>query len=98
MSDEELEVVANDGYDLTDVARQALQAELARRGLKLELKSAPEPAPESQGDVVPDANELNLVSVQQVWDREEAKKVKDVLNENGLRRPSTCSRRHHSSS
>jgi DNA-directed RNA polymerase subunit M/transcription elongation factor TFIIS len=84
MSDEELEVVANDGYDLTDVARQALQGEIARRGLKVDLKNGPEPALEPEGDAVPNADELDLVSVQQVWDREQATKVKDVLNENGL--------------
>lgn len=83
-SDEELEIVAVDAYDLTDVAQQALLAEIARRGLKIEMGKAPEPAPEPLGDFVPDVNELNLISVQQVFDRDDAKKVKDALNNNGL--------------
>jgi hypothetical protein len=45
-SDEELELVAADAYELTDVAQQALQAEIARRGLKIEMKKAPIPLPE----------------------------------------------------
>ncbi len=84
MSDDELELIAHDGYDLTDVARQALQGEIARRGLKLELEKAPESAPEPEGNAVPNPDDLNLVTLQQVWDREEAKNAKNLLNENGL--------------
>src|SRR4051794_23313055 len=65
-SDEELEVVAHDAYELTDVARQALEAEIARRGLKLEMRKAPEPELEVQGNFILDPSDLNLVSVQQV--------------------------------
>lgn len=83
-SDEELEIVAVDAYDLTDVAQQALVAEIARRGLKIKMGKAPEPAPEPLGDFVADVNELNLISVQQVFDRDEATKIKDALNDNGL--------------
>ena len=83
-SDEELEIVAHDAYELTDVAQQALAAEIARRGLKLEMRKAPEPEPDAQGNFVPDPSELNLVSVQQVFDREEAKRVKEALSNNGL--------------
>jgi DNA-directed RNA polymerase subunit M/transcription elongation factor TFIIS len=81
-SDEELELVAHDAYELTDVAQQALEAEIARRGLKLEMRKEPEP--NVHGSFIPHANELNLVSVQQVFDREEAKRVKEALNNNGL--------------
>lgn len=45
---------------------RALQGEIAHRGLKLELKNRSEPAPGPRGDAVPNADELNLVSVQQV--------------------------------
>jgi DNA-directed RNA polymerase subunit M/transcription elongation factor TFIIS len=83
-SDEELEIVAHDAYDLTDIARQALEAEIARRGLKIEMRKAPEPEPDVQGNFVPDANELNLVSVQQVFDRGEAIRAKDALSNNGI--------------
>ena len=83
-SDEELEIVAHDAYELTDVAQQALAAEIARRGLKLEMRKAPEPEPDVQGDFVPDPSELNLVSVQQVFDREEMKRAKEALSNNDL--------------
>jgi DNA-directed RNA polymerase subunit M/transcription elongation factor TFIIS len=83
-SDEELEVVAHEAYELTDVAQQALEAEIARRGLKLEMRKAPEAAPGVEGNFIPDPTELNLVSVQQVFDREEAKQAKDALSNNGL--------------
>ena len=83
-SDEELELVAHDAYELTDVARQALEAEIARRGLKLEMRKAPEPELEMRGNFIPDPSELNLVSVQQVFDREEAMRLKEALTNNGL--------------
>jgi DNA-directed RNA polymerase subunit M/transcription elongation factor TFIIS len=83
-SDEELEVVAHDAYELTDVALQALEAEIARRGLKLEMRKAPEPEPSMLGNFIPDPAELNLVRVQQVFDREEAKRAKEALSNNGL--------------
>lgn len=41
MSDDELAVVADEGYQLTDVAKQALEGEIGRRGLDLKLMSAP---------------------------------------------------------
>jgi hypothetical protein len=46
MSDGELEAIANDGWELTDVAQQALQGEISSRSLKVQLKAAPSPAPE----------------------------------------------------
>jgi DNA-directed RNA polymerase subunit M/transcription elongation factor TFIIS len=45
MSDDELTVVADEGYQLTDLAKQALEAEIGVRGLDLKLASAP-PEPE----------------------------------------------------
>ncbi len=83
-SDEELEIVADDAYELTDVAQQALEGEIARRGLKLEMRKAPEPEPNAQGNFVPDPSELNLVTLQQVFDREEAKRAKEALSNTGL--------------
>lgn len=83
-SDEELEIVAHDAYQLTDVAQQALEAEIARRDLKLEMRKAPEPQPDVQGNFIPDPSELNLVTVQQVFDRDEAQRVKEALTNNGL--------------
>jgi len=84
MSDEELEAVAEDGYELTDVAQQALTGEIARRGLKLELKKAPEPQPEPTGNSAPDPDELELTPVYTAWDRAEAIKVMTALNDSGI--------------
>lgn len=38
MADEELAAIAKQAYDLTDIARQALQAEISRRHVTIELK------------------------------------------------------------
>ena len=48
MNEGELEVVANEAYDLTEVARPLLKDEIARRGLKIPLRtdrSEPREAP-----------------------------------------------------
>lgn len=41
MTDEQLQVVADDGYDLTDIARKVLESEIAGRGLNIRLREAP---------------------------------------------------------
>lgn len=41
MSDEELEKVAADGYNLGDIAHQALAAEISRRGLSITIAAPP---------------------------------------------------------
>jgi hypothetical protein len=41
LKDDEVEAVANDAFDLTDVAQQTLRAEIANRGLKIQLRTAP---------------------------------------------------------
>jgi hypothetical protein len=41
LTDDELEAVTNDAFDLTDGAQQALQEEIARRGLHTPLTAAP---------------------------------------------------------
>ena len=39
MNEGELEAVANEAYDLTDVARPLLKDEIAKRGLKIPLRT-----------------------------------------------------------
>lgn len=39
MTDDELEAVANDAYQLTDMAREALQAEIRSRRLQIQLRA-----------------------------------------------------------
>lgn len=41
MSDAELEKVAESGYELSEVARQALEAEIFRRGIDVEIATSP---------------------------------------------------------
>ena len=38
MNEDELQAVADDAYELTDIAKQVLQAEISRRGLSIELQ------------------------------------------------------------
>src|SRR6476661_7159289 len=73
MTEGELNVVAEDAYDLTDLARETLQAEIARRGLNIELKAPPPPpaAPTLDDDLIP---------VTTVWSMAEAVRVKERLD------------------
>jgi DNA-directed RNA polymerase subunit M/transcription elongation factor TFIIS len=98
MSDDELAVVAGECYQLTDLAKQALEAETGRRGLGLKLASTP-PEPEDSGNrnVSADDNgeddeqdgdfgpeSLDLVPLCRVWDVVEARSVKGVLDGAGI--------------
>jgi hypothetical protein len=81
MADEELQAVANDGYQLTDIARQALRAEISRRHLDIVLN---ETAPLSDDEEEPhgdfDPANLSLVTAFRVWDIDEARRVKEALD------------------
>jgi DNA-directed RNA polymerase subunit M/transcription elongation factor TFIIS len=81
LSDDELQAAADEGYDLTDLAKEALQAEIRGRGLHIQPKSAPaqlEPDPVT-GDF--DASDLDLVVVSRVWDLTEALLLKSILDD-----------------
>lgn len=85
MNDGELEVVAREAYDLTDVARPLLKDEIARRGLKIPLtterpKKGAAP-PLSTGF---DPSKLDLVVAETLWTRDGAQKVKEYLTEAGV--------------
>lgn len=77
MNDEELEAVASDAYDLTKEAQQALQHEISKRGLQIELRISP-PRPELKNP------ELDLVIVDCVGSLEEARKIKELLITTGI--------------
>jgi DNA-directed RNA polymerase subunit M/transcription elongation factor TFIIS len=87
-SDDELEVIAGDAYELTDIARQILEREIRSRGLQVSLGQAPaslEPEPESNEDGEEfDPAEFDLVATQRVWDREEARKIKQIYDDAGI--------------
>jgi len=83
-TDEELQALADESYELTELAQQALKSEIARRGLPFKLKELPKPPglnPEP-GDL--DPSELELVVVRQVWDLTEARQVKGILDDAGI--------------
>ena len=84
-TDEELDALAKESYQLTDVARQALQSEVARRGLQVQLRGV---AP-AQSELNPnrsefDSSHLDLVVLQRVWDSAEAQQVKKILDGAGI--------------
>ncbi len=99
MSEEELQVVADEAYELTDIARDVLQSEIRNRGLSIALREAPsseeelEPEPLVDADADSDAEfeeeefdprELDLVAGQRVWDVEEARKIKRIYDDAGV--------------
>lgn len=91
MSDEELQTIANDSYDLTDVAKQALQAEASRRRLNLTIQKAPpttteEPPPPSEPETETDTDidTSQLTDLSRVWSLSEARKLKETLDWAGV--------------
>lgn len=86
MPDEELAAVASDAYDLTEIARQALQTEIAKRGLNITPRLAPDAQPEH--DIEEDEDEdpdSSLHVVASVHSPEEARLLQAVLNSHAIR-------------
>lgn len=75
MSDEELANIATQGFELGEIARQALQAEIARRGLEIAITSSP-------GIDVYELNEL--VTIRKYRDLPEALLAKGTLESAGI--------------
>jgi DNA-directed RNA polymerase subunit M/transcription elongation factor TFIIS len=84
LTDEELQSVADDVYELTDVAKQALQVEIRGRGLQIQLKDASTPPRSDQGERDFDPSDLDLVVANRVWDLSEARQVKGILDDAGI--------------
>lgn len=98
MADEELEAVAREAYDLTDLAQQALRAEISRRSLNIELLLHPpatevEPSfrrgasGEEQRSGYPagfDPEDWGLISFSHVGDIEQARRLKECFDEAGV--------------
>src|SRR3954454_4795991 len=87
MSEGELQVLANEAYDLTDMARDEMRGEISRRGLHLQLRDRPAPnevdqnyAPSSDFD----ATEMDLELFGRVFDIEEAPMIKSIFNNGGI--------------
>jgi predicted RNA-binding Zn-ribbon protein involved in translation (DUF1610 family) len=85
MSEDELEAIATRGYELTDIAKQALHAEIARRKLKVVVRlKPPEEEPLPKGDADFDPADLDLKVGWSVENREQAAWVKKTLNDAGI--------------
>lgn len=90
MSDEELQTVADDSYDLTDMAKQALQGEISRRHLKIELRQRA-PASDEEEQKPPEGyppgfnpEDWDLTSFSYVDDQERARKIKECFDAAGI--------------
>jgi hypothetical protein len=79
MREEELRRVAEDAFDLTQIAREALQSVIAERGLKIQLAEAPPPPEPTLSDA---EAELDLVTVCQVKSDADARRAKSILDAN----------------
>lgn len=87
MTDEELQSLAAEGNELTDLAKQALESQLKARGLKVEFVDA---APVSEasdrddprGDV--DPSELELIDIAHAFSAEDARAIKTDLDQGGV--------------
>ena len=85
LTDEELQAVAGDAQDLTDVARMALESELLRRGLKIPLPPAvPGQTGEESGSTEHDSSDNDLAIVHRSWDLEDARNVMGILRDAGI--------------
>ena len=93
MADEELEAVAAEAYDLTEIAQKALQAEVARRNLPIEVRLKPLREDESsmpEEDVLDgypegfNPEDWGLISFSHVDNIEEARKLKASFDDAGI--------------
>ena len=84
MSDGELLVLAQQNFELTEIAQQSLASEISRRGLKRqseELPARPDPSPplDSSGD-----EDRELVEIRTVWSLSDALQLQTLLDRAGI--------------
>jgi len=86
MTDEELEAVADEAYQLTEIAVEVLQSEIRSRRLDIQLRNSQlESKPSfTDDDLNLDPADLDLVHLQRVWDLYEARQAKSILLEAGI--------------
>src|SRR5947209_14142307 len=80
MTEDELAALAEKAYDLVPVAKEALQAVISERGLKIRLATAP-PAQSPSFDDTSDEDD-KLTTVRQLSSELEAKQAKAILDAN----------------
>ena len=81
LSDDELQAVSDEGYDLTELAQQSLQAEIRTRGLHIHLTSAPAPPAPDPATNDFDPSDFELVVVDRAWDLVEGRRLKSILDD-----------------
>ena len=88
LTDDELIAIAQDKEDLTEVAQQALESEIASRKLRI-----PPEEPEESPDIVLDPQsdpdspyeaERELVLIETVFSLRDAQQLQELLNEDGI--------------
>ena len=84
LSDDELQAVADEGYDLTELAQQSLQAEIRARGLQFHLRSASTPPAPDPATHDFDPSDFELVVVDRAWDLVEARRLQSILDDAGI--------------
>ena len=87
MSEEELGDLAAEAYKLTDIAQQALQAQISSRALRIELSTKPRASRESNG-VEPEVNlnpyDLDYVLAAWVRDPQDLEQLRQALPRAGI--------------
>jgi len=87
MSQDELRALAEEAYELTDMARDALRGEISRRGLHVTLLDQPGTR-ENTADIKRagdfDPSELDLVGAGQAFSLQDARWLKNVLDTAGV--------------
>ena len=83
-TDEELEALADESYELTELAQQALKSEIAKRGLPFKLEELAKPPGSTPEPGESDPSELELVVVHRAGDLTEARQVKAILDDAGI--------------
>jgi DNA-directed RNA polymerase subunit M/transcription elongation factor TFIIS len=86
MNEGELEVVANEAYDLTEIARPLLKDEIDRRGLKIPLRTerARRVMPAASVSAGFDPSKLDLAVAGTFGDLSDARKAKEFLDAAGI--------------
>ena len=84
MNEGELEVVANEAYDLTDIAKPLLKDEIARRGLKILLRTERVRRGDAPRSSDFDVSKVDLAVVGAIWKLDDARRIKEILDTAGI--------------
>ncbi len=79
MMEGELAVIAESAYELTDIAREALQSVISERGLDISLKTVPSVVSSALPEPPEPPDDSELISFGWVIDGEELNKLKEEL-------------------